>query len=224
MDRATRRMLETLSRTADGVFSIDAEHRINYWSKSAEAILGYSAEEVVGRPCYEILHGRDAEGALWCQQDCPVIRRVREGSLFPDYDVLTHRRDGSPIWLNISILCLPGGRGMPVIPVHIFREVTHRKRKELLADRVARLVREASGDGAEAPSFPETPIAPLSPREWEVLTLLARGYNLPRIAETLHIQPVTARNYIQRILHKLGVHSRTEAIAWLYRRHREVAP
>jgi len=83
--------------------------------------------------------------------------------------------------------------------------------------------REAYPNGKEAPTLPSTPIAPLSQREWEVLTLLAQGYNLTRIAEALHIQPVTTRNYIQRVLHKLGVHSRTEAIAWLYRRHREMA-
>jgi DNA-binding NarL/FixJ family response regulator len=53
----------------------------------------------------------------------------------------------------------------------------------------------------------------LTPREREVLSLLVDGYDLQRMAATLVISPETARTHVQRVLRKLGVHSRLEAIA-----------
>ena len=53
----------------------------------------------------------------------------------------------------------------------------------------------------------------LSDRECDLLTELARGLSTAEIAETLHISPTTVRNHVQRILTKLGAHSRLEAVA-----------
>jgi DNA-binding NarL/FixJ family response regulator len=52
----------------------------------------------------------------------------------------------------------------------------------------------------------------LTPREREVLSLLVDGRDAAGIAATLYISPETARTHIQRVLRKLGVHSRLEAI------------
>jgi DNA-binding NarL/FixJ family response regulator len=53
----------------------------------------------------------------------------------------------------------------------------------------------------------------LSPRESEVLRLLARGYAYKEIAETLGISLPTVNTHIHRIYQKLHVRSRGEAIA-----------
>jgi two-component system, NarL family, nitrate/nitrite response regulator NarL len=55
----------------------------------------------------------------------------------------------------------------------------------------------------------------LSPREREVLGLVARGAKTSAIAETLFISPETARTHIQNVLTKLGVHSRLEAASFV---------
>jgi DNA-binding NarL/FixJ family response regulator len=53
----------------------------------------------------------------------------------------------------------------------------------------------------------------LSPREREVLGLLARGYLYKEIAESLQIGVVTVNSYIRRIYEKLHVRSRSQAVA-----------
>jgi DNA-binding NarL/FixJ family response regulator len=53
----------------------------------------------------------------------------------------------------------------------------------------------------------------LSPREREVLELLARGYLYKEIAEALHISVPTVNTHIRRIYEKLHVHSRSQAVA-----------
>ncbi len=57
----------------------------------------------------------------------------------------------------------------------------------------------------------------LTSREREVLSLLADGLTQDSIARQLVISPKTVATHIQRILSKLGVHSRAEAISYAYR-------
>jgi DNA-binding CsgD family transcriptional regulator len=53
----------------------------------------------------------------------------------------------------------------------------------------------------------------LSNRERQVFALLAEGYDHRRIADELFLSPHTSRTHIQKLLAKLGVHSRVEAAA-----------
>ncbi len=53
----------------------------------------------------------------------------------------------------------------------------------------------------------------LSPREREVVELLARGYLYKEIADQLQIRVVTVNTYIRRIYEKLHVRSRSQAVA-----------
>lgn len=217
MDSPTRKAIHALANSADGLFAVGADYHITYWSEAAREILGYAPGEVLGRPCHEVMQGKDSEGAIWCQQDCPVMRRMREGKAISNYDIQTRRKDGRPVWLNISIVPLPQGDGLPYTPVHLFRDITARKAKERLGEEVRALVARTSW-GCEGVADQQVPRGPLSPREFQVLSLVAQGYSTDSVARRLGVQRVTVQNHIQRILSKLGVHSRTEAIAWLYRR------
>jgi DNA-binding CsgD family transcriptional regulator len=52
----------------------------------------------------------------------------------------------------------------------------------------------------------------LTPRQHQILHLLARGASTEQMAAELHLQVVTIRNHVRRLLQALGVHSRLEAI------------
>ena len=60
--------------------------------------------------------------------------------------------------------------------------------------------------------------ARLTPRELEVLRLLADGLNQHDIAQRLVLSPKTVGNHIDHILSKLDVRSRSQAVAQAYRR------
>jgi DNA-binding NarL/FixJ family response regulator len=59
--------------------------------------------------------------------------------------------------------------------------------------------------------------AALTARELEVLSLLAAGVRTDQIAAALVISPKTVRTHVERILGKLEVHSRAEAVGLAYR-------
>jgi two-component system response regulator DegU len=62
---------------------------------------------------------------------------------------------------------------------------------------------------AEISSLAESP---LTPREMEILKLIATGMDNPTIAETLMVTKRTIQNHVSNIYGKLGVDSRTEAV------------
>jgi two-component system nitrate/nitrite response regulator NarL len=63
---------------------------------------------------------------------------------------------------------------------------------------------------------PKGPI--LSPREREVLKLIAAGRSIPAIAKELYLAPSTVKTHVQRLYEKLGVSDRAAAVAEAMRR------
>jgi NarL family two-component system response regulator LiaR len=64
---------------------------------------------------------------------------------------------------------------------------------------------------AEAPEPERASVEELSPRELDVLRLIARGLENAEIARELNISPWTAKNHVSSILTKLGLPSRVQA-------------
>ena len=87
----------------------------------------------------------------------------------------------------------------------------------LLAPAVTRAVVEefARQPPAASPS-PPAALADLTPREHEVLDLLARGLSNPEICERLVISEATTKTHVARILHKLDLRDRVQAVIYAY--------
>jgi PAS domain S-box-containing protein len=71
----------------------------------------------------------------------------------------------------------------------------------------------------EEDEVPPTVHPNLTPRQSEILRLLARGRSTDQIAAELHLSIETVRNHIRAILRALGAHSRLEAVAVAHERH-----
>ncbi|HEU6446467.1 MAG TPA: LuxR C-terminal-related transcriptional regulator [Gaiellaceae bacterium] len=64
-----------------------------------------------------------------------------------------------------------------------------------------------------APARPSRPHAKLTPRQRQVLRMLAQGASTQQIADELHLSRETVRNHVRGLLQALDVHSRVEAVA-----------
>ncbi len=86
--------------------------------------------------------------------------------------------------------------------------------------RVRSLLRRKNRHHANGQTSPNGLLS-LTPRERDVLMHLARGLNQNAIAAELVVTPKTVATHIQRILSKLGVHSRAEAVAYAHQHLRD---
>ena len=75
------------------------------------------------------------------------------------------------------------------------------------ADAVVTVADPATGSAA-----PAAPAVGLTPREREVLTLLADGLDVRQIASRMQVQVSTVRGYVKSLLGKFGVHSQLQAV------------
>ena len=97
-------------------------------------------------------------------------------------------------------------------------------------DLIGALCAVSSGDPFVAPaahreavsawrdSAREEPVDPLSPRELEVVKLIAEAHTNRQIAEVLHVSEKTVESHRANVLQKLGMRDRVELVRWAIRR------
>ena len=86
------------------------------------------------------------------------------------------------------------------------------KGKDILAPELA------AGLASEIRRRNEPDVPALSPREREVLTMIAAGSSIPTMAKQLFLAPSTVKTHVQRLYEKLGVSDRGAAVAEAMRR------
>lgn len=128
---------------------------------------------------------------------------------------------GSERLINASILTLPPAEadGGPRV-LHLFRDISHKEKERETIGRILDIVEklhESRPIQSRAWATSGEEAASLTQRERQVLVQLAHGHSTAEIASALVISESTVRNYIQRILNKLQVHSRLEAVVYAYR-------
>ena len=106
----------------------------------------------------------------------------------------------------------------PAVLVHAVRSVAagNGTLDDTLTKRVLREVVDAPADPAgERRRATEL----LTPRELEILLLLAQGMSNDEIARALVVELSTVKSHLARMLPKLGVRSRLQAVVWAYQNH-----
>jgi two-component system, NarL family, response regulator LiaR len=99
--------------------------------------------------------------------------------------------------------------------------------KDLDGDDLCRAIRAAAAGQVQlAPKAfarlmrelrPPEQIEVLTEREQDVLRLLGQGQSNKQIARSLHLREETVKTHVSKILHKLGVQSRTQAVLYAMR-------
>src|SRR5262252_7970330 len=102
--------LDRIARSGEAVFAIDSADRIILWNKKCEELLERPARGVLGKPCYEILGGRDAQGNVYCYKNCPVAHQARDqkpNDPVQRFPISFRTGKGNPKWFTVSLFAIP---------------------------------------------------------------------------------------------------------------------
>jgi DNA-binding NarL/FixJ family response regulator len=116
-------------------------------------------------------------------------------------------KDSTPDDIAQTILDMLGGAS-PISPMIARRVLT--KYRSQLADPAPASAPAPQSDAAAAQAGTARPL--LSPREQEVLALIARGFSYSEVARLQTVTVHTVRTHIKNLYAKLSVHSKTEAV------------
>jgi PAS domain S-box-containing protein len=167
-----------------GVLMLAPDGSVESVNVTAEHLLGRSAAGLVGRPVPAALN---PEGLPATGED------VRERIVaWPD------RSSGKKRPLSVRWQ-----------PLRRHGERTPLSMAVLVSSADAAPTDHEQGSGIPVASGP---LVGLTPREREVLTLLAEGYDVRQIATRLQVQLSTVRGYVKSLLGKFGVHSQLQVV------------
>lgn len=189
-------ILDRLRSAPYGAYAIDLNQTIVYWNEQAEQILGYKAQYAIGRKCYEVVQSLALDGTTSaCKKNCPAIVAANRGEIHPV--------------AYASMRCASGQRKQ----VTVFPLIATNESDEFV---LVHMFHEAHPGQADIDS--QVPVS-LTPRELEILRLLAMGLRPSEVAEQLVISVHTVRKHISNASEKLHSHGMLSAVLAAQRHH-----
>jgi PAS domain S-box-containing protein len=182
--------------SADALFAVDADQRIVVWNREASRVFGYDSRAALGMHCYQLMAACDEEGHRYCKDSCSVMRSATRGDIVSPPRLRARTSTGKNVLVDVSTIVISCDDDVDTV-IHVCRVPAAPRKDSAPTDAPLLLF--------------------LTNREQQVLKLLCTGAGTGEIADTLGISTTTVRNHLQRLLHKLGVHNRSEAIALAFR-------
>jgi len=105
MDKSSfyQKMLDNLY---EGVYFVDPDRKISFWNQGAVRITGFTAEEVVGKFCYNnILNHVDEQGNQLCFIGCPLEATIADGQL-REAKVYLHHKNGHRVPVIVRAMAI----------------------------------------------------------------------------------------------------------------------
>jgi len=93
-EQRSRLILET---SANGLYGIDTGGNLMFINPAGSRMLGYAADDLIGRPVHLTLHHTHADGTPFPGSTCPMLGALRNGKPARNDDDLFWRADGTPL-------------------------------------------------------------------------------------------------------------------------------
>jgi len=121
---------QLINNLYDGVYFVDTTRTITYWNKGAEELTGYSADEAIGRHCFDnFLNHVDCDGRALCTGGCPLSHTLADGAR-RETEVFLQHRDGHRVPVSVRVSPIADSRGTVIGAVEVFTDVTAKKKLE----------------------------------------------------------------------------------------------
>ncbi|MBC8087531.1 MAG: PAS domain S-box protein [Phycisphaerae bacterium] len=123
--RHQRNVTRTITENATtAIFMTDANRRCTFANPAAEAMTGYTADELIGHVLHDRIHYLRPDGSRYPAEECTLDRALPDGNQIRNHEELFVRKDGTffPVVCSVSLINAGGDPAGLVVEV---RDVTH---------------------------------------------------------------------------------------------------
>jgi len=202
--------------TASPVVVTDGSWRVVTLNPAAEGLLGIAPGVAVGRPCHEVLGGRDGFGNRYCHSQCTVGTMAQRGESVRPFELDVTNASGETVHAACSVIVLNGTRDHRII--HILTPIP--TGAAVAGSPTLASAPNTAGTTAVTSAATAATAARryrLTAREIVVLRMLTQGMSCQVIADALFISLPTVRNHVHNLLRKMHAHSQVEAVSIAHR-------
>ena len=118
-----------LTAAGEGIYGLDLEGRTTFANPAAARMIGWEAEDLIGKPQHDILHHTKPDGSPYPREECPIYAAFKDGTVHHVDDEVFWRKDGSSFPVEyVSTPIREDGKLTGAVVV--FRDITERKQSE----------------------------------------------------------------------------------------------
>lgn len=138
-----RKRLHTILNSAgDGIFGIDLEGKVTFVNLKATELLGWTREELIGKPHHDLVHHTRSNGHDFPVEECPIYMAYKDGQVHFEKNDVFWKKSGESFFVEYTSTPLLDN-GQISGAVVVFKDISKTKRLERQLD----LIVNSAGEG-----------------------------------------------------------------------------
>ena len=129
LDQSLQQNRQILESVGEGIYGVDVDGNTTFVNPAAEQMLGFSAEELFGKPQHALIHHTRADGTAYPREECHIYAAFNDGKV--------HREDGEVFWRKdgtsfpVEYASTPIYENKKIVGAVVnFRDISERKESE----------------------------------------------------------------------------------------------
>ncbi|MDQ1501023.1 MAG: hypothetical protein QOI86_4363 [Actinomycetota bacterium] len=123
-----------MDNMAEGLYTLDANGLVTYMNQAASRLLGWTEDELRGKPMHEAVHFQRVDGTAVSPEDCALLQVRTLGRTLRSSDEAFTRKDGSIFPVTYSSAPLRSGTTIQGVVV-VFRDFTQEQKEQDAVER-----------------------------------------------------------------------------------------
>ncbi len=139
-----------LDCAGEGIYGLDRNGHTTFVNRRAAELLGWDAEELIGKPLHDIIHHARPNGTPYPSEECPIYAAFSDGAVHRVDGEVFWKKDGTPFHVEYVSTPIREEEGELAGAVVTFRDITERIEAEEQVQRLQRQnasILESAGEG-----------------------------------------------------------------------------
>ena len=146
LQRSEKRLQLILDNAGEGVFGVNLQGHTTFCNKAAVDMLGYAAEEMLGKSQHDLIHHHYADGSEYKREDCNIYKAFKDGKEHSEDKEVFWKKDGTPVCVEYTSRPVRDDDGRIAGAVVVFRDISERRVAEEEKGRYMRELERSNQD------------------------------------------------------------------------------